>query len=84
VAYGLPREVAERGLTLIPARVLGIDDRYGSLEVGKSATLILVDGDLLETRTRVRGAILDGRDVDLQSKHTRLYERYRSRPRPRP
>lgn len=82
VAYGLPREVAERGLTLIPARVLGIDDRYGSLEVGKSATLILVDGDLLETRTRVRGAILDGRDVDLQSKHTRLYERYRSRPRP--
>lgn len=81
VAFGLPRAAAERGLTLTAAEALGIDDRYGSIEVGKSATLLLVEGDLLETRSAVRAAFLDGDDVDLTSKHTRLYERYRSRPR---
>jgi len=82
VAFGLPRAAAERGLTLTAAEALGIDDRYGSIEAGKSATLLLVEGDLLETRSSVRAALLDGADVDLGSKHTRLYERYRSRPRP--
>ncbi|NNE44876.1 MAG: amidohydrolase family protein, partial [Gemmatimonadetes bacterium] len=65
VAYGLPRADAERALTLGAAEIFGIDDRYGSLEAGKSATMILVRGDLLETRMNVEAAWIDGAALDL-------------------
>jgi imidazolonepropionase-like amidohydrolase len=81
-AFGLPRDEALRALTLYPARVLGVEDRLGSIEVGKSASLIVTDGDPLEIRTRVDHVFVDGRAVDpLDNRHHRLYERYRSRPR---
>jgi hypothetical protein len=83
-AYGLPREVAERGLTLTAAEIAGVADRYGSLEPGKSATLLIVDGDLLETSMHVERAWLDGREVDLESRHTRLWRQWSSRPMPEP
>jgi len=81
VAYGLPEAVGVRALTLTAAEILGVEDRYGSLEPGKSATCILVEGDLLDVRMRVRRAWIDGREVDLENRHTRLYEKYRGRPR---
>ncbi len=81
-AYGMPRDAAERGVTIEPARVLGIADRYGSLEPGKSATLIIVDGDLLDTRMNVKRAWLDGRELDLSSHHTELWKKWSSRPKP--
>jgi len=81
-AYGLPREIAERGLTLTAAEIAGVADRYGSLEAGKSATLLIVDGDLLETRMNVERAWLDGKEVDLESRHTRLWKQWSSRPMP--
>lgn len=80
VAYGLPRAAAERGLTLAAAETLGLDELYGSLEVSKSATLLLVEGDLLETTMNVKRAWLDGREVDLESRHTTLWKHWRSRP----
>jgi imidazolonepropionase-like amidohydrolase len=79
-AFGLPREAAERALTLGAAEVLGVADRYGSLEAGKSATLILVDGDLLETRMQVVRAWIDGREIDLANRHSALRERWSARP----
>jgi len=82
VAFGLPREAAERALTLGAAEVLGIDDRYGSLAPGKSATFLLVDGDLLEVRMHVERAWIDGREVSLENRQTRLYEKWSSRPMP--
>lgn len=86
VAYGFPREKALAALTLEPARMLGVADRIGSLEPGKSATLIVTDGDLLDLRSHVVGAYLDGRALDLNGndKQKRLYERYRSRPKGHP
>ena len=83
VTFGLPRDAACRALTLGAAEVLGIAERYGSLEVGKSATFILVDGDLLDTRMQVERAWLDGQPVDLESKHVRLWKRWRARPQAR-
>jgi len=80
-AFGLPPEEALKSVTLYPARILGIEDRLGSLEVGKDATLIVTDGDPLEIRTRVLSAWIHGEPVDLTSRHTRLYDRYRNRPR---
>ncbi len=82
VAYGMPRGAAERALTLGAAEVLGIADRYGSLEVGKSATFLVIDGDLLETAMQVKRAWLDGRELDLSSRHTELRQKWSARPQP--
>ncbi len=82
VAYGFPRDKAVAALTLEPARVLGVDGRVGSLETGKDATFILTDGDILDLRSHVVGAYVDGRALDLTDRQKRLYERYRNRPRP--
>jgi len=83
VAFGLPRDKALQAMTLEPARILGVADRVGSLEAGKDATLFVSDGDILDLRTHVVAAYLEGRPLDLSDRHKRLYERYRNRPRPR-
>lgn len=82
VAFGFPREKAIAAMTLEPAKLLGVADRVGSLEIGKDATFILTDGDILDLRSRVVGAYLDGRALDLTDKQKRLYEKYRNRPKP--
>jgi imidazolonepropionase-like amidohydrolase len=84
VAFGFPRDRAVAAMTLEPARILGVAARVGSLEPGKDATLIVTDGDILDLRTRVLAAWLDGRPLDLTDKQKRLYERYRNRPKPGP
>ena len=66
-----------QALTLFPAQILGVEDRVGSLETGKDATLIVTDGDPLEIVTRVEMEFIQGRRIDLSSRHTRLYEKYR-------
>ena len=55
--------------------------RLGTLEVGKEATLIVTDGDPLEIRTHVQHAFLAGRQLNLDDRHKRLYDKYRARPR---
>lgn len=80
VAYGLPYETALRALTLNAAEIYGVADRMGSIEPGKLADLIVTDGDPLEIRTQVKMMFVKGRSVDLESRHTRLYRKYRARP----
>jgi imidazolonepropionase-like amidohydrolase len=81
VAFGFPRDKAVEAMTLTPAKILGVDGRVGSLEAGKDATLIVTDGDVLDLRSHVVAAYLDGRSLDLTDKQKRLYERYRNRPK---
>lgn len=76
VAFGLPADVALRAITLAPAEILGVGDRVGSLEKGKDATLIITDGDPLETATHVEAAFVQGRPVDLNDRHKRLWKKY--------
>jgi len=78
-AHGLDRERALRAVTLSAAEVLGVADRLGSLEVGKSATLLVTDGDPLAVTTKVERAYIDGRAIDLSNKQTKLAEKYRGR-----
>ncbi|MBX3411920.1 MAG: amidohydrolase family protein [Pirellulales bacterium] len=78
-AYGLPKADALRAVTLSPAEILGVADRLGSLDSGKDATLFIADGDPLETPTQVEMAFIQGRRVDLSSKHTRLWEKYKEK-----
>lgn len=75
-AYGLPKDIALRSVTLDAAKILGIGDRVGSLEVGKDATLIVTDGDPLEVTTQTLHMFIQGRKVDLTSRQTMLYEKY--------
>ena len=75
-AHGLPPEVALRSITLSAAEILGVADRYGSITPGKSATVIITDGDPLEITTQVEAMWIDGVPVDLRSRHTQLYDKY--------
>ena len=74
--FGLDPEQAVRAITLTPAEILGVADRYGSLEQDKSATLIVTTGDVLEIRSNVAHAFIDGRRVSLKSKQTELRDKY--------
>jgi imidazolonepropionase-like amidohydrolase len=82
VAFGLPESDAIQALTLNPARILGVADRLGSIEPGKEATLFAADGSILDIRSQVHRMWIAGREIDLETRHTRLYDRYRSRPSP--
>ena len=59
-AHGLSKEDALESITLSPAKILGISDRVGSIEVGKDADLALYDGDPLEYTTHCTGVVIDG------------------------
>jgi imidazolonepropionase-like amidohydrolase len=79
-AYGLTKEDALQTITLDAARVLGIDQRYGSLTIGKSATLFISTGDALDMRTNnVTHAFIDGRHLDLDDHQKKLYRQYHRR-----
>ncbi|HUO85132.1 MAG TPA: amidohydrolase family protein [Thermoanaerobaculia bacterium] len=80
-AFGLPRQAALEAITIAPARIFGVEDRLGSLEVGKAATLFISDGDPLEIRTSIQHIFIDGEKIPIDSKHIRLYEKFRQRPR---
>ena len=82
IAHGLPREAALRSLTLHPAQILGVADRLGSLTPKKEATFIAVDGDIFDIRANVKYMWIAGNKISLQSRHTRLYEKYKNRPKP--
>lgn len=80
VAFGLPKEEALKAITLNPAQIWGVADRIGSIEEGKWADLMMTDGDPLETKTQVKRLFIKGKDVDLDNKQHRLYEKYLNRP----
>ena len=65
-----------KAITLDAAKVLGIDSMVGSLEVGKDATIIVTDGDILQLSTSVEREFIQGKKIDLRDKHKQLYEKY--------
>ncbi len=78
-SYGLPKDEALKAVTLYPAQILGVADRVGSLEVGKDATLIVTNGDPLEITTNVQMEFIEGKNIPLTSRHTRLYDKYKEK-----
>jgi imidazolonepropionase-like amidohydrolase len=80
VAYGLPYDEALKAITINAAEIWGVSDKIGSVEKGKWADLMVTTGDPLEAPTQIKYLYIKGKEVDLSSKHTRLYERYMSRP----
>jgi imidazolonepropionase-like amidohydrolase len=78
-AYGLSVEDALKALTIYPAQIFGVDDRLGSIEVGKIANLVVTDGSPLEITTQVLHLVIGGREVSTDNRHDRLYRTYRAR-----
>jgi len=76
-AHGLTKEDALKSITLWPAEIFGIDKIQGSLETGKNATLIVSKGDILDMQSNdIEMMFIEGRKVDLDNKHKRLYQKY--------
>jgi imidazolonepropionase-like amidohydrolase len=77
VGHGLPKEAAVSALTLNSAKILKIDQRCGSLEPGKDATLFISEGDALDMRgCQVTAAFIAGREIDLDNRHKQLRRRF--------
>ena len=80
MAFGLPEADALKGLMLYPAQMLGVADRLGSIAPGKEATLFVSDGSILDIRANVKHIWIAGKEVSLENRHTRLYQKYKNRP----
>ena len=76
VANGLPWQDGLAGLTRVPAQVLGVGDRIGSIEVGKLADLVLWEGDPLDVGHYAEQVWLGGRAMPMRSRQTELRDRY--------
>ena len=79
-AYGLDREQALQLITSNTAKILGIEDRCGTLEQGKDATLFISEGDALDMRTnKLTAAFIQGRKLNLETHQTELYSKYKEK-----
>jgi Amidohydrolase family len=80
VAYDLPADAALKSLTLWPAQIFGVDDKLGSIEVGKMANLFISDGDPLDVRTHMTDVFIAGRHMPHDDRHFELYQKWNARP----
>lgn len=78
-AYGLSPEAALRAVTIVPARIFGVDDQVGSIEEGKLANLFVASGDPFETKTDISHLFIKGYKIPIESRHTRLYDEFLQR-----
>ena len=78
-SYGLPKDEALKSITINAAKVLGIDSMVGSLDDGKDATLIVTTGDPLEIMSNVEMEFIQGKKIDLRSRHTELWKKYQEK-----
>jgi imidazolonepropionase-like amidohydrolase len=76
-AYGLTKEQAVAAISYNAAKILGVDDKIGSLEIGKQASLIISAGDVLDMKSsKIEHAFIDGRAIDLDNHQKQLYKKY--------
>lgn len=80
VPFGLPHDEAYKAVSLNAAEIFGLGKRRGSIDEGKTADLIVTDGDPLETTTHVKMVFIDGKPADLKTRQQQLYEKYLARP----
>jgi len=78
IAYGMSREAALEAVTLTPAKLWGVADRVGSLEVGKDADLVVWSGDPFELTTGPEHVFIKGREMPPDTRQTELLKRYRT------
>jgi imidazolonepropionase-like amidohydrolase len=75
-AYGLPYDEALKAITLNVAEMFGFGDKLGSLDVGKTANIVIANGDPLDVRTDVKQVFIEGVSQPMTSRQTRLRDEY--------
>jgi imidazolonepropionase-like amidohydrolase len=78
ISYGMDRDAALRAVTLEPARIWGIADRYGSLEIGKDADVVVWSGDPFELTTGPEHVFIGGREMPKETRQRLLFEKYKT------
>lgn len=78
-AYGMGKEEAYKAISLIPAEILGMSDKYGSIEEGKMANLFISNGDPFETKTTIEQVFIRGWKIPMENRHTLLYDEFLQR-----
>jgi imidazolonepropionase-like amidohydrolase len=76
VAFGLPYDEAMKAITLNPAEMWGMGDKLGSLDAGKLANVVIANGDPLDVRTSVQQVYIDGVEIPMVTRQTRLRDEY--------
>ena len=77
--FGFDRQRALEAITIVPARLFGLEDELGSIELGKVANLFVATGDPFEPVTQITQLFIRGRKVPVVSRHTELYDEYLNR-----
>jgi imidazolonepropionase-like amidohydrolase len=75
-AFGLPYDEAMKAITINPAEIWGVADKLGSLDVGKTANLVVANGDPLDMKTNVKQVYIEGKAIPMTSRQTRLRDEY--------
>jgi len=76
VAYGLPYDEALKAITINPAKMFGLDNELGSLDVGKTGNVVIANGDPLDVRTAVKQVFISGTPIPMVSRQTQLRDEY--------
>ena len=75
-AFGLPYDEALKAITLNAAEIWGVADQLGSLDVGKSANVVVANGDPLDVKTDVKQVFIQGRVIPMTDRQTQLRDEY--------
>ena len=73
---GLPYDEALKAITLNPAEIWGVADKLGSLDEGKTANVVIANGDPLDVRTDVKQIYIEGHAIPMESRQTKLRDEY--------
>jgi len=79
IAYGLNKSEALRSITLSTAEILGVDDKIGSIDVGKDATFFIADKEPMEMSSNILMAFIQGKEIDLSDRQKTLYKKYQEK-----
>jgi imidazolonepropionase-like amidohydrolase len=74
--YALPYDEALKAITLNPAEIWGVADKLGSLDEGKTANVVIANGDPLDVRTDVKQIYIEGHAIPMESRQTKLRDEY--------
>jgi imidazolonepropionase-like amidohydrolase len=74
--FGLPYDEALKAITLNAAEVWGVADKLGSLDAGKTANVVVSNGDPLDVKTDVKMVFINGNEIPMTSRQTRLRDEY--------
>ena len=81
--FGLPYDEAWKAITLNAAEIWGVAEQLGSLDVGKTANVVVATGDPLDVKTDVKRVFIGGQEIPMTSRQTRLRDEYSTKGEPR-